>query len=129
MVYANGGHDQPLWYHADTGENSWLDAPGMLLGVFGEVRMEETKIETQPGDILVFYTDGITETRRDDGDFYGDERLSAVVKATTDNCPQHILDSIVESVEKFGAGIPPSDDLTLFVIKRQSVVSEVKYWK
>lgn len=119
LVYANGGHNWPLWLRAASGEVHWLDAPGFLLGVIQEVKLEEHVIDINPGDTLIFYTDGVTEARDPHGGLFTDERLTAVVQANVNASTQQLQDAILAAVEEFTDGAPLPDDLTLFVIKRQ----------
>ena len=119
LVYANGGHDWPLWYRADHGEIQWLAASGLVLGAFHEVELKEVAIQIMPGDALVFYTDGITEARDDSGNIFGEERLSAVVHTHAGGSAQELLDVILAEVERFSQGVLLFDDITLVVLKRQ----------
>lgn len=119
LVYANAGHDWPLLLRADSGEVHWLASRGFVLGAFQDVKLEEQTIDIAPKDILVFYTDGVTQARNAGGELFGEERLCATVEASADNNAQKILETIVTSVEEFQGDTPQSDDLTLFVVKRQ----------
>jgi sigma-B regulation protein RsbU (phosphoserine phosphatase) len=73
-----------------------------------------------PGDVLVFYTDGVTEARNPKRGLFGEERLKATVQAHADASAQELQEAILAAVEEFTAGTPLSDDLTLFVVKRQA---------
>jgi len=119
LTYANGGHNWPLWRQADTGETCWLAARGVVLGAFQDVELEEGTVEVRPGDLLVFYTDGVTEARSPGGALFGEERLRAAVRANADAGAQQVQEAIVAAVEAFTGDTPQSDDLTLFVVKRQ----------
>ncbi len=77
LIYANAGHNRPLWYHAATGEVTELAAPGILLGAFEEIELIEERLDLAPGDALVLYTDGVTEAANPDGEMFGEERLRA----------------------------------------------------
>ena len=118
LVYANGGHDWPLWLRAGTGEIETLAAPGLLLGVFQDVRLEEREIMVAPGDFLIFYTDGVTEARNAVGELFGEERLAETVKATVPTSADHLLRAIVNAVENFTGATPRADDFTLVIVKR-----------
>jgi serine phosphatase RsbU (regulator of sigma subunit) len=119
LVYANGGHIWPLWLRSASGEVQPLAARGIVLGVFSDIELEEREIEVAPGDMLVFYTDGVTEARGSDGQMFDEERLRAAVASNPEASAQQVLQAIVEAVEAFVGDIPQSDDLTLFVIKRR----------
>jgi sigma-B regulation protein RsbU (phosphoserine phosphatase) len=101
LTYANGGHNWPLWRQADTGETCWLAACGLVLGAFQEVELEEGTVEVRPGDLLVFYTDGVTEARSPSGALFGEERLRATVRASAGANAQQMQEAIVAAVEAF----------------------------
>jgi serine phosphatase RsbU (regulator of sigma subunit) len=119
LAYANGGHVWPLWLRSASGEVQALAARGIVLGVFSDIELEEREIVVAPGDLLVFYTDGVTEARGADGQMFDEERLLAAVASNPEASAQQVLQAIVEAVEAFVGDIPQSDDLTLFVIKRR----------
>jgi sigma-B regulation protein RsbU (phosphoserine phosphatase) len=119
LAYANGGHNWPLWLRVDSGKARWLAAPGFLLGAFADFELEEGAIDVAPGDLLAFYTDGVTEARSPGGGLFGEERLQAVVEAQAGASAQQLVDAIVAEVDAFAGDRPQADDLTLFVVKRQ----------
>jgi sigma-B regulation protein RsbU (phosphoserine phosphatase) len=118
VTYANGGHVRPLWLRASTGEVGELDARGVALAAFSGATIEECQVELAPGDVLVLYTDGVTEARQTGNEMFGLERLQAVVASHAGRSAQEIQAAIVEAVYAFEDGIPQSDDLTLIVIRR-----------
>jgi serine phosphatase RsbU (regulator of sigma subunit) len=118
LAYANGGHNWPLWLRSATGEVEPLAARGIILGVFSDIELEECNIEVAPGDLLVFYTDGVTEARNADGQLFDEERLRAAVASNPEASAQQVLQAVVAAVGAFVGDSPQSDDLTLFVIRR-----------
>jgi sigma-B regulation protein RsbU (phosphoserine phosphatase) len=118
LTYANAGHNLPLLLRSGTGELEWLSKGGMALGVLEGVRLEEHAISLEPGDSLVFYTDGVTEAFSPGGDIYGEERLRATLWAAKSGSAQAVLDAIDASVVAFAGDAPPSDDRTLMVLRR-----------
>jgi serine phosphatase RsbU (regulator of sigma subunit) len=118
LVYANAGHNPPLWSQAATGAIQKLDARGIVLGIFGNVELEEREIQVTPGDLLVFYTDGVTEAMNASHDLFGEERLEATLAANAGASAQEVLDAILDAVRVFTGDVEQSDDLTLFVIRR-----------
>jgi sigma-B regulation protein RsbU (phosphoserine phosphatase) len=123
LVYANGGHDWPLWLQAATGKCQELDAQGIILGAFREIEVEERAIEVAPGDFLIFYTDGITEARNAEGELFGQVRLQDTVAANPKASAGQMVQAIFEAVQSFAGDTPPADDFTLFVVKRQQTAS------
>ncbi len=126
LVYANGGHNQPLWLRVATGECQALMARSFILGMFKDIELEERQIDIACGDLLIFYTDGVTEVRDASGQLFGEERLRVTVAANPDASAQQVLQAIVEAVRTFAGDTPQSDDLTLFVVKRQKILEKAR---
>ena len=122
LVYANAGHDAPLWISADGRDCRELDAHGVILGAFGDIGLEPGEGNLEPGDTVVLYTDGVTEARNAAAQLFGDERLvNAITQAVADgNAAQGVLDSVVGAVTAFTAGADQADDLTIVVVQRSS---------
>lgn len=118
LCYANAGHDWPLWFRAATGQVEPLAVSGLLLGVLPHVTPPEAEIDLAVGDVLVLYTDGVTEARDKRGEMFGEDRLAAAIKAIAHCSAQEIVDRIAAAVAHITGDTPPNDDLTLMVIKR-----------
>lgn len=120
LTYALGGHNRPLWYRAAGGEIEELCAESMFLGSLADVELEERAIDVAPGDLLVFYTDGVTEAMAADLEFFGEERLHATLArlAGAGADADQVMDGILADVRSFVGAATPSDDLTLFVVRR-----------
>lgn len=118
-VGVNAGHNRPLWYHQASQQIEWLPKGGHALGWFANVPLEECPIELEPGDILVYYTDGLTEAENRAGEFFGEERLAQTVDviASRDGSATNVLDAITSAVDHFVGDAPPFDDLTMIVVK------------
>ncbi len=76
----------------------------------------------QPGDYVIFYTDGITEARNPQGDFFDEEGLEAVVVAREWDSANELLAAIIAAVEEFSAGAPQADDYTVIVLRRKPLL-------
>jgi serine phosphatase RsbU (regulator of sigma subunit) len=118
LAYASGGHDPPLWFRAETGETEWLSARGFVLGAFPDVEPEECVIHLGHGDLLLFYTDGVTEARSPSRELFGEERLVATVRAHARTGARQTREALVAAIEAFVAGTQQTDDLTLLVVSR-----------
>ncbi len=118
VSYANGGHERPLWLRAASGLCEFLVSHDPLLGFVQDAVYEQHQVEVAAGDFLVFFTDGVTEARNSAGDFYGDERLQSLLESRAWRSAPELMQAIVDSVEQFSGGSPPSDDLTLVVARR-----------
>ncbi len=90
------------------------------MGIFENIELEEREVNIAPGDLLVFYTDGLTEAMDEEHHLFGEQRLHAVITAHPKASAQELLDAIMTAVYTFTNLAPQSDDLTLFVVKRQN---------
>ena len=119
LIYANAGHHRPLWWQTTTHEIHELAAHGIVLGALETIDLEERTIAVMPGDLVLFYTDGVTDAMDGAGEMFGAERLQDVVAAHATASAQQVLSAVVQAVGEFSGAAPQSDDLTLFVVKRQ----------
>ena len=117
LRYARAGHDRPLLFSPSSGECRFLAADGILLGLVEEVRLEEVSAHLRPGDLLVLYTDGITDANSPAGEFFGVERLRETVSAAGGLSAQDLCDFIFEHVDRFQTGAAQYDDMALLVVE------------
>ncbi len=117
LIYANGGHSRPLLYHNETEEVVELRSDGIILGTFEEISIEEKEVTITPGDMLLFYTDGVTDATNPSGELFGRELLSQIVTECKDESAQQVAEAIVEAINQFTGSTPQSDDLTILVLK------------
>lgn len=117
LVYSNAGHNQPLLIRT-TGETIRLDVGGLPVGVLANSEYQEGKTSFEIGDLLVLYSDGITESINDAGEEFCEERLIQVVQENRQKSASAIRDRIDEALTRFVEGQPPVDDMTLVIVKR-----------
>ncbi len=117
-VHVNGGHNPPAIYRGASGEVEYMPIGGRALGWFPDNPVEAIERDLAPGDVVVYYTDGLTEAENPEGEAYGEERLAAIL-AETGTLPGAIpiRDAILKDVETFCAGQSPFDDLTMLVVR------------
>jgi serine phosphatase RsbU (regulator of sigma subunit)/putative methionine-R-sulfoxide reductase with GAF domain len=118
LRYTCAGHNPPLLYHVAEQRFEELRTPGIALGVLEEIRLSEGKTTLAPGDLLVCYTDGVTEAINEDNEDFGVERLRTLIAESHDHSADQLLREIMEQVAAFTSGQPPFDDITLVVVKR-----------
>ena len=118
ITYANGGHNYPLFYQIDTDEIHPLRAQGIVLGIIPKPHFDQQTITMQPGDVVLFYTDGVTEAMNPARELFGDERLSDVLRAQHTQSTQAIIEAVLTGISEFALGEPQSDDITMVVLKR-----------
>lgn len=118
MTYIRGGHDRPVYYQAATGKTRLLETPGRFLGLLPNLIIQEASLSFEPGDVLVCYSDGVTDAvRASDNQMYGLARLETIIAQQGHRPPQELIDIIVEDIDQFRDGAEQPDDLTLLVTK------------
>ncbi|GBD01605.1 Phosphoserine phosphatase RsbU [bacterium HR18] len=117
LVYVNAGHNPPLLLRA-SGEVLSLTHGGLLLGVFPQAHYEAEQLSLTPGDVLVLYTDGVTEVANAKEELFGEERLLACLETHRNASAQAIVEAVRQAVEAFtGREAGYEDDFTLLVLK------------
>jgi sigma-B regulation protein RsbU (phosphoserine phosphatase) len=116
LVYANGGHLPPL-LRRTSGDWESLEATGMVLGLLEGAHYEQCSVRVEPGELLILYTDGITEAEEPSGAFFEVQNLMAAVEGATALSAQEIAARVAAELERFSPG-PPSDDRTLMILRR-----------
>ncbi len=115
--HVNAGHNPPLYYHNSNGQVEMMPRGGRAVGWFPDNPVEEIQTQMQAGDVIVYYTDGVTEAENPQKDHYGEERLMEAIVRNADRSALEIIDAIVRDVELFASGEPPFDDMTLLVVR------------
>jgi len=126
LTTLNGGHNPPLIVKND-GNIVWMgqDVGGLPLGMFPNdmvpliAKYEAEQIKLESGDLIIFYTDGVTETVNTEDEFYDEERLEEVAKTSTDSDASHICNLIYRAVMDFQGDADQFDDLTLLVLRKK----------
>ena len=120
LRYSNGGHEPPYLYQSAEGRSVELDCGrSALLGVNPSSGFEEREVTLAPGNLLVLYTDGISEARNAAGDFFPEQHLREVIETCgSHNGAEAALQAILRSVQDFTGPTPQFDDITLLVVKR-----------
>ena len=121
LTYANAGHNCPLLLRSGARTVEELSKGGMALGVLEGERMKEHSAVLEPGDCVVFYTDGVTEAYSPEQGLYGDDQFRLVIEASAGRSAQAVLEAIDRSVLAHMGSAPPSDDLTLMVLRREAI--------
>jgi DNA-binding NarL/FixJ family response regulator len=119
MRYVNAGHNPPYLISDQKGKPfDRLRATGMALGVMEDTVWSQKVARFSPGDVLLLYTDGITEAQNPMGHFYGERRLQDVLRSIGSRPAEEILQAVLDDLRHFIAGAPQQDDVTLIVIRR-----------
>jgi len=112
---ANAGQSQPLLYK--DGRCGKIELTGFPLGIYEEVSYDEWGVTLEPGDILVFHSDGIAETTNSDGLFFGTARLRKLIEDKHEVTAAELADIVLREVDFFADSAPLADDRTLVVLK------------
>jgi serine phosphatase RsbU (regulator of sigma subunit) len=115
--YANAGHPPALLLRAGEMHCTTLDADGVLLGLNRQADFAEVKLKMETGDIVVFYTDGITETKNRTGDMFGLDRFAEAVAMHRTEDPEMMIDGVFAALDRFAGATQREDDLTIVVMK------------
>jgi sigma-B regulation protein RsbU (phosphoserine phosphatase) len=119
FTYVNAGHNPALLYRAATGQFDTLEPTGPLLGTFESATYKERVVEIRPGDVLVMYSDGVTEAMSQSGELFGEERLRKEIEARKTEPATVQLRGIWEAVQTFQGG-EQDDDVTIVVVRGQA---------
>jgi hypothetical protein len=115
LRWASAGHPPPVLLRAGTSGAAPLDTAGLLLGILPDAKYTSRETSVCPGDVLVLYTDGLTEARRDDGELFGEQRLTAAVTAARGGAAEDIAGAVMDAVAAWAGG-GQRDDLALAVV-------------
>jgi serine phosphatase RsbU (regulator of sigma subunit) len=115
--YVNCGHNPALLFHAKTRNVVPMNSSCLPVGMFDSLTCEINHADLAAGDILVLYTDGITEAENSQGEEFGVERLAAVIRRDSSISAESLMGNIFQSAEDFSQGVGFNDDATVLVVK------------
>jgi sigma-B regulation protein RsbU (phosphoserine phosphatase) len=116
FFYVNAGHNPPLFFgHSEVHE---LDRGGLILGPYPKAKYERGFVYFENGNILVMYSDGVTEATNTVGEEFGMERLASIVQSNRNASSKQLCDMIFQANDEFTNFFPPKDDRTLFIVKK-----------
>jgi len=118
LSFANAGHPPPLLLSPFQSECRELDADGLILGVNKNVVFEEKTTTLSQGDLILLYTDGLTEAENADGEFFGLKRVNDILVQHALKSPQAIIEALLEQLKQFCRSESFNDDITLMIFKR-----------
>ena len=124
LTYSSAGHNLALHAPAAECRATELTTDGLALGIIGEVRFEQKTLDLAPGDVVLFYTDGASDTLNPAGDAFGEEGLAEVLCQHKDHSAEDIAAAIDTAVQTWAGGESQYDDFTLIVIRRHGFEDE-----
>lgn len=116
ISYSNAGHENPVLIK--NGNISRLNEGGLPLGIFEDSNYVENEISINPGDMLVIFSDGISDASNDLGNFFTEDRLIDMIRENRKLDPESLIELICKSIKDFVDNTPQFDDITLSVVKR-----------
>lgn len=117
LSYSNAGHNYPLLVRSN-GKVEQLPESGMVLGIFPSSQYKQMATHLDPGDLLVLYSDGVTEAHTVDGDEFGEEGLAKFLERRTAQPCAKTAQDLVDHVRGWGGGAPFADDFTVLLVRR-----------
>ena len=117
LNYVNAGHNPPLFLKGDASDVLLLKAKGIALGVVDDVTLQSVKVDLVPGDILVLYTDGVTEAINEAEVEFGEARLLRVITENRTLPADALLEKILSAITTFAGSRPQHDDITIMILK------------
>lgn len=117
LDYVNAGHNPPLLLQGESSTVRLLKAKGIALGVIDEVDLQSVRVDLKPGDVLVLYTDGVTEAINAAEEEFGEERLFAIITQNRNRPAQEIMDEILAGITAYAGDTPQYDDITLMILR------------
>jgi sigma-B regulation protein RsbU (phosphoserine phosphatase) len=114
LIYVNAGHNAPMILRDEVIR---LDAGGPVVGLLKGAGYEQGECQLEPGDVLVGFTDGISEAMTADDEEWEEERMLAALEACRGRSAAEMIDSVMAAADAFTAGAPQHDDMTLVVVK------------
>jgi sigma-B regulation protein RsbU (phosphoserine phosphatase) len=124
LLVANSGLPRPLYVH--DGKIETIDATGLPLGLFDEADYDEMEFKAKPGDMFVFFSDGILDARNRHGHSFGSERVESIVAGCSDKSADCVVKEIFKAVTEHAAGVDAFDDQTVVAIKVKASASKKK---
>lgn len=118
VVYANAGHNPPALVRAGAAPELALGATAMIVGLMPGIDVERGTLQLQPADLLVLYTDGVTEAMNADHALFGDANLLACLAGTGPLSAAQAADAVLSSVRNYAGDHPQSDDITIVAVRR-----------
>jgi len=117
LSYCNAGHNNPFYFSHDN-KLTPLDKGGLIVGIMPSVPYEEEKIPFNSGDLLVIFSDGVTEAMNAAEEEFGEQKLIDLIIKNRHESPENLIDIIINNVKIFTSGQAQSDDITVVIVKR-----------
>ncbi len=118
LLYSSAGHNPPFIFNREQDQLRLLKVKGIALGVFDDINLQTAQTTLQPGEMLVMYTDGLTEAHSSGGEQFGVAGVQAAIRAHSHKPARHIIEAVIDALDTHTGDEPQFDDLTLVIIRR-----------
>jgi phosphoserine phosphatase RsbU/P len=119
LIISNAGHLPPIWYQHQSNSCQLIDRfSGIPLGILEEAEYDEYEVQLEPGDMVLLYTDGVTEAKNNKSEMFSLNRLNKLLDYPR-NHPKVLIDEIVEEIKIFTGSVQQHDDITLLAVRWQ----------
>ncbi|MGX8697361.1 MAG: PP2C family protein-serine/threonine phosphatase [Prevotella sp.] len=118
ITYCNAGHNPPHLLRADGTIEELPQSKNIIVGAFDDINFVEDTLQLELGDMLVMFTDGVTEALNPAVEEFGTERLDNTLKGLAGKSCQQVIEAIKTAIKDFADGAEQSDDITMLVLKR-----------
>jgi serine phosphatase RsbU (regulator of sigma subunit) len=115
FTYCNAGGEPPIL--VTRRGLSRLDKGGLILGAFSEATYEQETLQLEPGDVLAAFSDGVTEAFNEDGDLFGDDRLTSCLVESRELAPAALIEQLFGTIDRFRGGADQNDDISALVVR------------
>jgi sigma-B regulation protein RsbU (phosphoserine phosphatase) len=115
LIYTNAGHNPPILVKKNGIQR--LEAGGVVLGLFEAATFEQEQVMLEKGDILLAFSDGVTEAMNEASEEFGDDQLVSLIRSRHGQEPRKVLEDLLEDVKKFCGDAVQSDDVTMMVVR------------
>ena len=116
--FISAGHTPAYLFHSATGKIEELGSNANVLGLFDDASYESSVFRLDKGDILVVYSDGLTDAENPQGEMFGEERLLKLIRQEAPSGSQAIEQRLLKAIEAFTQGLPQTDDITFVVVEK-----------
>ena len=117
LTYVNAGHNPPIIFRGNSGKTEELESTGVAIGIMDDAAYSQAEVGLSPGDIVLLYTDGVTEAINENEEMFEVERLMDTITGAPSGPASEIMENVIRAVFAFSGKTPQYDDITLMVVK------------